>query len=175
MYKYLPYALGRQKYVLELAVGICMLSAQRWLFAPPFVVLFPCKVNKRKCVVPENIHTPLPTEGNGNSEGKGGPKEGNFWGVRGCLQRFYPGGLSKIDELWINNYNSFSVEQAIIHVTVTPVLHWSSFIYMYGRLNAFFTANATVFFSTIVIGSWINFWFSSCGAVAILHISFTVI
>ena len=25
-----------------------MLSAQRWLFAPPFVVLFPCKANKRK-------------------------------------------------------------------------------------------------------------------------------
>ena len=61
MYKYLPYALGRQKYVLELAVGICMLSAQRWLFAPPFAVSFPCKVNKRKCVVPENIpHTPPP-------------------------------------------------------------------------------------------------------------------
>ena len=46
MYKYLPYALGRQEYVLELAVGICMLSAQRWLFAPPFAVSFPCKVNK---------------------------------------------------------------------------------------------------------------------------------
>ena len=85
MYKYLPYALGLQEYVLELAAGICMLSAQRWLFAPPFAVSFPCKVNKRKCVVPENIpHTPpppLPTEGNGNSEGRGGPKEGNFRGV----------------------------------------------------------------------------------------------
>ena len=48
MYKYLPYALGRQKYVLELAAGICMLFAQRLLSAPPFAVLFPCKANKRK-------------------------------------------------------------------------------------------------------------------------------
>ena len=79
MYKYLPYALGRQKYALELDCGICILSAQRWLLAPPFAVLFPCKVNKRKCVVPENIHTPpLPTEGNGNSKGEVGPKKGNF-------------------------------------------------------------------------------------------------
>ena len=80
MYKYLPYALGRQKYALELDCGICILSAQRWLLAPPFAVLFPCKVNKRKCVVPENIHTPppLPTEGNGNSKGEVGPKKGSF-------------------------------------------------------------------------------------------------
>ena len=48
MYKYLPYALGRQKYVLELPAGICMLLAQRLLSAPPFAVLFPCKANKRK-------------------------------------------------------------------------------------------------------------------------------
>ena len=60
MYKYLPYALGRQVYVLELAVGICMLSAQRWLFAPPFAASFPCKGNKRKRVVPETIHNPPP-------------------------------------------------------------------------------------------------------------------
>ena len=44
------------------------------------------------CVVPENIHT-LHTEGNGNSEGRGGgPKEAFSEGVGGCLQRFYPGG-----------------------------------------------------------------------------------
>ena len=95
MYKYLPYALGLQEYVLELAAGICMLSAQRWLFAPPFAVSFPCKVNRRKCVVPENIpHTPppLPTEGNGNSEGRGGgPKEGNFRGVWAAYRVFFQG------------------------------------------------------------------------------------
>ena len=63
MYKYLPYALGLQEYVLELDAGICMLSAQRWLFAPPFVVSFPYR-DKRKCVVPENIlHTPPPPHG----------------------------------------------------------------------------------------------------------------
>ena len=83
MYKYLPYTLGRQTYVLELAVGICMLSAQRWLFAPPFAASFPYKGNKRKRVVPETIHNSPPpptTEGNGNSEGSGAgaPKEGNF-------------------------------------------------------------------------------------------------
>ena len=61
----------------------------------------------------------LPTEGNGNSEGSGASKGGNFWVVRDCVQMFYPGGLSKIDELWINN--SLSVEQAISYVTVTSV------------------------------------------------------
>ena len=48
MYKYLPYALGLQEYVLELAAGIRMLLAQRLLSAPPLVVLFPCKANERK-------------------------------------------------------------------------------------------------------------------------------
>ena len=48
MYKYLPYPLGLQTYVLEPPAGICMLFAQRLLFAPPFVVVFPCKANKRK-------------------------------------------------------------------------------------------------------------------------------
>ena len=97
MYKYLPYALGRQTYVLEPDAGIFMLSAQRWLFAPPFAVLFPCKVNKRKCVVPENIHTPPPTEGNRKFQGEvggggGGPKGGNFRTVWGCFQRFFSRG-----------------------------------------------------------------------------------
>ena len=48
MYKYLPYALGLQENVLEPPCGTRMLFAQRWLFAPPFVVSFPCKVNERK-------------------------------------------------------------------------------------------------------------------------------
>ena len=95
MYKYLPYALGRQEYVLELAVGICMLSAQRWLFAPPFAASFPCKVNKRKRVVTETIHNPPPpltTEGNGNSEGSGAPKEGNFRGGEGLFTEVFSRG-----------------------------------------------------------------------------------
>ena len=94
MYKYLPYALGRQPYVLDLPVGICMLSAQRWLFAPPFAVSFPCKVNKRECVVPENIpHTPplpLPTEGNGNFVGRGVQKKVISEGC-GLLTEFFQG------------------------------------------------------------------------------------
>ena len=51
------------------------------------------------CVVPENIHTPH-TENNGNFEGRGGgvPNEAFSEGGGGCLQRFYPGGLSKIGE-----------------------------------------------------------------------------
>ena len=48
MYKYLPYALGLQEYVLEPPAGMCMLFAQRLLSAPPFVVVFPCQANKRK-------------------------------------------------------------------------------------------------------------------------------
>ena len=48
MYKYLPYPLGLQEYVLEPPCGICMIFAQRLLSAPPFAVLSPCKANKRK-------------------------------------------------------------------------------------------------------------------------------
>ena len=48
MYKYLPYALGLQEYVLELPAGMCMIFAQRLLSAPLLDVLFPCKANKRK-------------------------------------------------------------------------------------------------------------------------------
>ena len=94
MYKYLPYALGRQEYVLEPPCGICMLSAQRLLFAPPFAVSFPCKVNKRECVVQKNIpHTPplpLPTEGNGYSEGRGVQKKAISEGC-GLLTEFFQG------------------------------------------------------------------------------------
>ena len=91
----------------------------------------------------------LPTEGNGNSEGSGASKGGNFWVVRDCVQMFYPGGLSKIDELWINN--SLSVEQAISYVTVTSVA--LIIFHLDARLaKCFFAANATVFFNTNVIG-----------------------
>ena len=89
MYKYLPYALGLQEYVLELDAGICMFSAQRWLFAPPLVVSFPCKVNKRKCVVPENIHTPPPHGGQWKFQGRGAPKEGNFRRGEGLLSEVF--------------------------------------------------------------------------------------
>ena len=152
MYKYLPYASGRQTYVLELAVGICMLSAQRWLFAPPFAVSFPCKVNKRKCVVPENIpHTPpspSPPRATENSEGRGVQKKAISEGC-GLLTEFFSRGLSKIGELLINN--SFSVEQAISYFTVTGVA--LIIFYLRRLVNAFFTANATVFIDTIAIGS----------------------
>ena len=120
MYKYLPYTFGRQPYVLESPCGIRMLSAQRWLFAPPFVVSFPCKVKKRKYVVPKNIHTlPSPRRARAILRVVGLQKEAISGGVRGCLQRFFPGGLSKIGELLINS--SFSVEQAISYFTVTNV------------------------------------------------------
>ena len=66
---------------------------------------------------------PLHSEGNGNSEageGEGGPKGGNFRGGGGLLTEvFFPGRLSKIGELFINN--SFSVEQAISYFAVTGV------------------------------------------------------
>ena len=91
MYKYLPYALGRQEYVLELAVGIFMLCAQRWLFAPPFAVLFPYKVNKRKCVVPENIpHMPPPSPRRATVIPMGGgSKRSQFPRIVGFLQSFF--------------------------------------------------------------------------------------
>ena len=124
MYKYLPYASGRQTYVLELAVGICMLSAQRWLLVPPFAVSFPCKVNKRNCVVPENIpHTPPPSPRRATviprGGGGGGVKRRQFSRGVGCLQSLFSRGLIKIGELLINN--SFSFEQAISYFTVTGV------------------------------------------------------
>ena len=61
-------------------------------------------VNKiRQCVVPENIHIrppPPTTGGQRNCEGRGGLKGGDSRGSGGCLQRFFPGGLSKIGELF---------------------------------------------------------------------------
>ena len=53
-------------------------------------------------------HLP-PTEGKGNSEGRGGggPKRGNFRGAGVASRGFFPGVPSNIDELLINN---FSVE-----------------------------------------------------------------
>ena len=94
MYKYLPYTLGRQTYVLELPIGICKLSAQRWLFAPPFAVSFPCKVNKRKCVVQENIlHMPPASPRRATViPGGGGPKEVNFQGLWAGYRVFFQGG-----------------------------------------------------------------------------------
>ena len=93
--------------------------------------------------IPHTLPLPLPTEGNGNSEGRGVQKKAISEGC-GLLTEFVSRGLSKIGELLMNN--SFSVEQAISYLLL-PVLHWSSFIY--GRLNAFFTANATVFIDTM--------------------------
>ena len=46
-------------------------------------------------------------------------KEAISEGLGACLQRLFPGGLSKIGELLINS--SFSVEQAISYFTVTNV------------------------------------------------------
>ena len=49
------------------------------------------------CSCKKYPYPPPAKEGNGNSEGKGVPKVGNFRGGGGCLQRFFfPGGLSKI-------------------------------------------------------------------------------
>ena len=107
-------------------------------------------VKFQKISIPPPPHPPhLPTEDNGNSESSGASKGGNFWVVTDCVQRFYPGGLSKIDQLWINN--SLSVEQAISYVTVTSVA--LIIFHLDARLaKCFFTANATVFFNTNVIG-----------------------
>ena len=51
--------------------------------------------------------------------GEGGPKGDNFQGGGGLLTEVFPGGLSNIGELLINN--SFSVEQSIRYFTVTGV------------------------------------------------------
>ena len=45
---YLPYAVGLHKKFFDFPCGTCMLSAQRWLAAPPFFISFPCQVNKRQ-------------------------------------------------------------------------------------------------------------------------------
>ena len=79
------------------------------------------KVNKRECVVLENIpHTPpFPSARRATVIPRGGgSKRGQFPRGVGCLQSFSTG-LSKIGELLINN--SFSVEQAISYFTVTGV------------------------------------------------------
>ena len=73
-------------------------------------------------VVPSATPPPPPsTEGNGNSEARGGPKEGSFRRGGGLLTEFlfFPGGLNKIVELFINN--SFSVKPDISYFEVTVV------------------------------------------------------
>ena len=60
----------------------------------------------------------LPTEGNGNSEGRGVQKKSVSKDC-GLLTDFFPGRLSKIGDLLINN--SLSAEQAISYFTVTGV------------------------------------------------------
>ena len=65
---------------------------------------------------------PLPRRATGiprRGGGGGVQKEAISEGVGDCLQRFFPGDLGKISELFINN--SFSVEQAISYFAVTGV------------------------------------------------------
>ena len=74
-----------------------------------------CSSRKYPAYVPP---IPLPTEGNGNSEGRGVQKKAISEGC-GLLKEFFSRGLSKIGELLMNN--SFSVEQAIRYFTVAGV------------------------------------------------------
>ena len=92
---------------------------------------------------------------------EGAQKETVSKEVGDFLERFFPGGLSKIGEFLIDN--SFSVEKAISYFTVTgvskQVLLFVLIIFYY---ISFLTAYAIVFFNTIVTGSWINCRLSSC-------------
>ena len=89
-------------------------------------------------------YPPLPTEGNGNSEGRRGcRKGGNYRGNRGLLtlRGLFLGGLSKIGELLLNS--SFSVEKAYIsYFTVTGVskqpLLFALIIFFLGSAKCFF-------------------------------------
>ena len=94
---------AKQLYIIPLKMTICFLYVSCGSILPP----------------PTSIPPPR-SEGNGNSEAGGGPKGGNFWGGWGIAYRdFFPGDLSNIGELFINN--SFSVEQAIGYFAVTGV------------------------------------------------------
>ena len=96
---------AKQLYIIPLKMTICFLYVSCGSILPP----------------PQLPYPPPPrSEGNGNSEAGGGPKGGNFWGGWGIAYRdFFPGDLSNIGELFINN--SFSVEQAIGYFAVTGV------------------------------------------------------
>ena len=84
------------------------------------------RYNSRKVAkIYRKYPSPPPTEGNGNSEGRGVQKEAISDGVGVAYRGFLPGGLSKIGELLINN--SFSVEQAISYFTVWPVFHMARY------------------------------------------------
>ena len=45
-------------------------------------------ISAQHCVVTENIHTPPPTEGHGDSKGSGGVKEANFRRGTGYIKSF---------------------------------------------------------------------------------------
>ena len=111
---------------------------------------------------------PPPPQGNGNSSEArgGGSKRRQFprgWGI--AYRGFFPGGLGKIGELFINN--SFSVEQPISYFAVTgdskQVLLFALIIFHLRSAKCFFfsIAYAIGFFHTIVIGSRKNFRLSS--------------
>ena len=69
------------------------------------------------CVVPEGIHTPPPSGGQGKFQGEGGIRGGGVL----LTELFFPGGLSKIGELLINK--SFSVEQVFSYFSVTGIVY----------------------------------------------------
>ena len=94
-----------KQYIISLKMTICFLYVSCGSILPP----------------PPQLPYPTPSFG-GQREfwGRGGPKGGNFSGRWGIAYRgFFPGDLSKIGELFINN--SFSVEQAIGYFAVTGV------------------------------------------------------
>ena len=96
------------------------------------------------CVVPENIHT-LPTEGNGNSEGRGVQKTQfpRGWGGGMASWGLFPGAPSKTSEL--SKTNSCSVEQVLSYLTVNGLLKQEFFFYRWnfikGRLDIFFPSS----------------------------------
>ena len=77
-------------------------------------------------VIPENIHTPAPPSLHGGQRvfrEEGGPKEGNFRGGGGRLERFFfTGGLSKIGESLINDSFSSSLLSKISVILLLSVI-----------------------------------------------------
>ena len=100
--------------------------------------------SSRKYPYPPPPAAAAPLEGNGNSEGREGPKWGNFQGDGGLLTEvFFSNCLSKIGELLINN--SFFVAQAISYFTVTGV---SNQVLLFA-LIIFYIRSAKYFFHSL--------------------------
>ena len=129
------------------------------------------------CVVPENSHT-LPTEGNENSWGEGGPKGGNLRWDGMAFRGLYPAAPSKVGFFF--STNSCPLGQTIRYFTVNWCFKTRILVFIVEPLITvgwmlFHGLRDWFFLNTFVIGPWMNFRISSDCFISLLWYSPSVV